>query len=224
MKKLISVLVLTAMVAALLCTPAMAAESDVKKGFGVTGAAENVTITAVASSGEVTSKTVDLDGTAEDTEDVLYINSDGFNVAYSAASAGGYYGIILVDGKELPTKDNTIFYIDQLTASSTDISYNVRPIVPTAYGDLTLYISTNVEGASLVKVPMRYDGYTVGNINGDTIVDAEDALKALQITVDLYDASGLENAAANVNNDTIVDSEDALKILQYSVGLIDSWN
>ncbi len=224
MKKLISVLILTAMVAALLCTPAMAAESDVKKGFGVTGAAENVTITAVASSGEVTSKTVDLDGTAEDTEDVLYINSDGFNVAYSAASAGGYYGIILVDGKELPTKDNTIFYIDQRTASSTDISYNVRPIVPTAYGDLTLYISTNVEGASLVKIPMRYDGYIIGDVNEDGMWNSTDALITLQIGGNLYSATGLEELAGDVTGDGIWNSTDALMILQYGGNVIDSWD
>lgn len=224
MKKLISVLVLTAMVAAFLCTPAMAAEADVKKGFGVTGVTENVTITAFASDGGVVSKKVDLDGVAEDTEDVLYINSDGFTVAYSAASAGGYYGIILVNGKELPTKDNTIFYIDQLTASSTDISHDVKPIIPTEYGDYTLYISTSVDGKSLVKIPLRYDGYTIGDINGDGYWDSDDASLALQIGAEIITAEGLEKLSADVNDDTYYDSDDASKILQYGAEIISSWD
>ena len=226
MKKLISVLVLTAMVAAFLCTPAMAAESDVKKGFGVTGETENATVTALASDGEVIEKTVDLDGVAEDTEDILYINSDQLNVEYTAAAAGGYYGIILVDGDgtTLPTKDNAVFYIDQLTASSSIISYNVKPIIPTTYDNYTLYISTNVAGKSLVKIPLRYDGYIVGDINKDGMWNSTDALITLQIGGNLYDATGLEELAGDVTEDGIWNSTDALRILQYGGNLIDSWD
>ena len=62
---------------------------------------------------------------------------------------------------------------------------------------------------------------TYGDINGDTKIDASDALMALQHSVQIKTLEGDALVAADVSNDGKVDASDALLILQHSVNLID---
>lgn len=137
-----------------------------------------------------------------------------------------YYGILLVKGTELPTEDNTILYINQETADGDSVAFDVKPLMANvAEGDvLTLYISSNATGASLISVPMIYkaegSSFTLGDVDGNGDIDSDDALAVL-----LYFAKGLEFAdsegnaipaeAGNVDGNADVDSDDALAILLY---------
>jgi len=137
----------------------------------------------------------------------------------TAATAGNYYGVLLVEGNALPTVDNAILYIDQATAADVAQAFTVLPIIPEAGTALTLYISSNVAGAELIAIPLVYDAeaeepaYTLGDVNGDTAIDGADALAVIN-----YFLKGTEvdvPAAADVNADTVVDGADALAIINY---------
>ena len=118
MKKVIIALVLVLMLTTAFMVSA-SAEATMLKGFYNIGTANNVTITPYIGETPVSATTKDVDG--DGTADTWYENSERLAVSYNAASTGAYYGVILVNGTGLPTKDNTIFYIDQVTATSNTI-------------------------------------------------------------------------------------------------------
>ena len=153
MKRIISVLTLVFMLSTVFMVNA-SAETTTLKGFYNIEPVNNVTITPCIGETPVSATTKDVDG--DGTADTWYENSERLAVSYNAATVGAYYGVIMVDGTGLPTKDNTIFYIDQVTATSTTISFNVYPILPEETTVMTLYISTNAEGADLIPISLNY--------------------------------------------------------------------
>ena len=158
----------------------------------------------------------------------LEADADSIDVTATATS-GKYYGVLLVKGDELPTVDSDILYIDQKTAAAATVAFEVLPIIPDEEGVVTLYVSSNVDGAGLITVPMTYAtaapaGYPKGDVNNDGYWNSSDALTALQIGSGAYAPTVVEETAADVNEDGFWNSTDALMILQYGSGSIDSWD
>lgn len=233
MKSKLGIMFLLALMMAMFCVPVSAAstsESIVAAGFYDIGTATNVTITPKASSGQVRTLETNLDD--DDELETFYANSDMLPVTYTGASSEAYYGVVLVEGDELPNKDNEIFYIDQVTANGNTVTFNVYPLLPTKSTDLTMYISSSEEDFDLISIPLNYatgveieaPTYTLGQVNDDSVVDAADALVTLEIAAKLRSATEQQWNAANVNKDKVVDAADALKILEYAAKLIDSWD
>lgn len=205
------------------------AADDTASGFYDIGIKDNVLIRPYVNDTEATVTEHNIDGDEE--AEHLYIDSNRLEVSYNAASSGGYYGVILVEGNELPTKDNEIYYADQITAQSSSVDFNVYPVLPEKTTGLSLYITSDIQGFELVKVPLNYASnaeiilpYTIGDVNGDGKWNSNDSLIALQIIAQVYtDATDNERGAADVDRNGNVTLIDALKILQYGAGLIDSW-
>ena len=76
---------------------------------------------------------------------------------------------------------------------------------------------------SKAYVTVQFSFTTYGDADGNTKVDAADALKALQHTVNLITLEGESYTAANVNGDDEVNATDALLMLQYTVKLIEQF-
>lgn len=226
MKKRIGILLLALSASALFSIPALAADENKASGFYDVGTKENVVIKAFADKTEVSATEHNVD--ADKDKEQWYKDSNRLVVSYTDATKDGYYGVILVEGSELPTKDSEIYYIDQLTAESSTVDFNVYPILPTETTELSLYISSNVQGFDLVKVPLNYVKdlamYTLGDINGDGSINSIDALAALKISAKLHEATESEFGAADVTRDGSVNSIDALTILKYAAKLIDSFD
>ncbi|MBR5152899.1 MAG: dockerin type I repeat-containing protein [Clostridia bacterium] len=233
MKKRIGIVTLVFVLATMVCLPTLAsAEQATAPGFYNFGTATGVTVTPKDANGAVTAVTADVNG--DSTDDTFYPNANKFTVNYTGATKDAYYGVLLADGDAAPTKESEIFYIDQLTAEGNSIDFLVYPILSKENNKQTLYISSSVEGAPLVKVPLYYTtagtygddepDYVLGNVNGDAYINSSDALKVLQIASGSYTPTETERLAANVNGDAYINSGDSLKILQFAAGTIDSWN
>ena len=232
MKNRIGIMLLTLGFVSLLCIPMQAAEDGVvtTSGFYDIGKADNVSIIPDAIEGGI--YTLDADVDADGEFEVLHAFSDKLTLTFSDADAGSYYGVLLVEGTGIPTLDEDMYYINQTTAESDTVSFDIYPIIPSESKLLTLYITSNAENFDTIEIQLGYavhDTYGVkdfklGDVNNDGIRDAADALKALQIGAELYVPSPRERLAANVNGDKITDASDALKILQFGAGLISSWN
>ena len=94
-----------------------------------------------------------------------------------------------------------------------------------------VYVSTNGENGALTKVASFQYGtkppYTLGDVDGDGVIDAGDALLVLKYEAQLTDLDTTQKLAANVTapwkGDDSVDAGDALRILLYEAKYIKSW-
>lgn len=229
-KKLLRMALLSAAFAGLLCVSALA-DGVTAGGFYDIGTAENVKIEAEASSGTVTKTSADVD--EDGAYETFYANSDKLSVVYSGAmSAGDQFVVLLVSGGDLPTVADQIYYIDQTAVEAGSVTFDVYPMLPAETTPMTLYITSDRAGFTTIKVPLNYAvsgtyevaPYTLGDVNMDGKIDAQDALKVLRYSVKIETLTETEQLAANVKKDQAVDSQDALKILRYSVKLITSWD
>lgn len=137
----------------MLSTTAMAADETIS-GFYDIRTATDVVITPYVGeiAVEVAEKNIDSDEAMEN----VYAGSDRLSVTYGGAVANEHYGVIMVEGSGLPTKDTEIYYINQETAASASVAFNVYPKLPAETKDMTLYISSSVEDEDLVSVPVNY--------------------------------------------------------------------
>lgn len=232
MKRVISILSVMLLVVSMFAMTA-SAEATTASGFYNIGTKENVVTTPYAADEAVTATVQDMNG--DNVDDNWYIDSDRIEVSYSAAIEDRYYGVILVEGSGVPTKDSEIYYIDQVTAESATVDFDVFPILPEETTDLTMYISSDVEDFNLISIPLNYAvdaavkgdddelKYTLGDIDNDGAYGVKDALLVLQIGTGKYTANDAEKAAADVDLDGVYGVKDALLILQYGTGKISSF-
>lgn len=233
MKKKISILLLTVVITSMLISTVVSAtETSTANGFYNIEEVEDIVITVYSGNKVVNSVEQAVD--ADDVEDVWYVNSDRFEIEYTAATPGNYYGVILVEGSDLPTIDNAIFYIDQVKADSSTISFNVYPKTFEETTDMTLYISSSDEDEGLVSFSLNYavgvdvllPEYTLGDVDGDDIFSPSDALWVLKLCVGKLNTEpnlAAMELAADVDKDGICTPTDALRILQFCVGKINSF-
>lgn len=229
MRKYIGIL-FTLTVFVLLCMPALASDTETADGFYDIGASQNVVITPLADNTEVAVTEENIDG--KDGMEKWYINSNRLRVTYNTAVAGGYYGVMLVEGSELPTKDTVIYYSDQVTATSQTVNFDIYSYLPDKTTEMSLYITGNTQEHELVKIPLNYakgvkviPKYDTGDIDGNGKINASDSLLALLVAAGFYDnVSEAGLAVADVNSDGKINSVDALMILQFSTGAINTWD
>ncbi len=223
MKKIIA-LVLAMAAASLISTTAMAADETIS-GFYDIGTATDVVITPYAGETVVTAEEKNID--SDDAKEGVYADSNRIAVTFSDATANEHYGIILVDGTGLPTKDTEIYYINQETAASTSVNFNVYPKLPAETKEMTLYISSSEEGADLVSIPVNYavnatvipdaPSYKLGDPDDNGEIDVKDVIVIRQHVAGGYGVTIIE-AAANVNKDEIVDVKDVIMLRQFIAG------
>ncbi len=89
---------------------------------------------------------------------------------------------------------------------------------PDATGEQLSAAIQSLKSTLVVKPP-----YTLGDINGDEVINTTDARLALQYAVEKIDMTEDEWIAGDVNQDGIVNTTDARLILQYAVEKIDEF-
>ena len=84
--------------------------------------------------------------------------------------------------------------------------------------------ATSQDGQWTAQCTVTVTDYVLGDIDANNNINAADALRALQHSVQLIQLEGNAAKAADVNADGLIDAGDALLILQYSVNLIDHFS
>lgn len=226
MKRLLRSLLLGAILSALLCVGALAADSEPVKGgiYNITG---SVTLTPKdASGGAITAGS--SDGVADSG---YYANAVKFDVKAENLTKGQQYLLLVLKGGAdgsapgVPTADN-IAYIDQMAATETGVDFTAYPKELTK-GTYHVYLvgGGTAFNAAEPDATFQYDKkYTLGDVNDDTFIDASDALMILKHSAKLELLTERQQLAANVNNDLYIDASDALLVLKYSAKLISDWN
>ncbi len=217
MKKNIQIALITALMAGMIGTPAMAAETD--RGFLGVDTAVEVTVVPAAFAGEVTERTVETG----DAEATLYAGSDQLLVTLPQAPAGEYL-VLLAAGSGLPATAEDILYIDQKTGNGSELQFTVYPLLPEATQAMTLFITSSVMETAAFSVQYYVQGAELlGDVTGDGVVDAADltVLARHVARIERIDATALL-ANADVNSDGDVTSSDLTKMAQYLAKIIDT--
>lgn len=214
MKRLMRFLLLAAILSALLCVGALAAESEPVKGgiYDITG---SVTLTPDTAA---TTQTVD----GKEYSD-YYANAVKFDVTASELKEGQQYLLLVLKGEGVPTAEN-IAYIDQAAAQNGSVSFTAYP-KELAKGTYHVYlVGGGTAFAQSQVASFEYDKkYTLGDVNEDGKINTVDAMRVLQFAVGKITLSDVQLLAANVNGDTKVNTVDAMRILQFAVGKINSF-
>ncbi len=220
MKRLLRSLLLGAILSALLCVGALAAESEPVKGGIYNIKSSNVTLTPNT---KATKDTVD--GT-EYTD--YYANAVKFDVkAEKLAENQQYLLLVLKGGADgsapgVPTADN-IAYIDQMAATETGVDFTAYPKELTKGKYYVYLVGGGTAFAQSQVASFEYDKkYTLGDVNEDGDIDIKDVAELLNHVV--KNKTLTENAflAADVEKDGEIDIRDAAKILNYIVKNISS--
>lgn len=220
MKRLLRSLLLGAILSALLCVGALAADSEPVKGGIYNIKSSNVTLKPNT---EATTDTVD--GT-EYTD--YYANAVKFDVkAEKLAENQQYLLLVLKGGADgsapgVPTADN-IAYIDQMAATETGVDFTAYPKELTKGKYYVYLVGGGTAFAQSQVASFEYDKkYTLGDVNEDGDIDIKDVAELLNHVV--KNKTLTENAflAADVEKDGEIDIRDAAKILNYIVKNISS--
>ncbi len=219
MKKLLRTLLLAAALTALLCVSALAADSAVSNVKG---------------------GILPLDGSGKQitADEGKYTGAVQFDLTATEGLTNGsqYLVLMLKDAGEnpVPTAEN-IYYINQKAAAAdgklafTNAGGDSVYPMDLVNGTYSIYIVGEGKNFNAAKADASFTyeaGYTLGDVDGDGIVTATDALFALQMAVGLSQPDGSEwsavqRLAAEVDGEIPVTATDASLILQAAVGLYD---
>lgn len=213
MKRLMRSLLLAAVLCTVLCVGALAADSEPVKGgiYGITGSATLTPDTAA------TTQTVD----GKEYTD-YYANAVKFGVAANSLEDNQQYLLLVLKGEGVPTAEN-IAYIDQAAAQNGSVSFIAYPKELTK-GTYHVYLvgAGKTFAESKVATFQCDQRYTLGDVDDDAGITANDALCALMMSVDKAPAGSdgwtdIQRLAADVDGVAGVSANDALWILEASV-------
>lgn len=162
--------------------------------------------------------TLTPDGTADGG---FYVNASAFTLSCPAGTSGEQTLVLLLAGdSRVPTADN-LQYIDQ-QASDGSISFTLKPKELTAGMSYSVYLSTTSKAVTRVA-SFQYGekpAYTLGDVNGDGKINADDAVLVLRYAVELTEFNETQKLAADVSKDGRINADDAVLILRFAVNLI----
>ena len=222
MKRLLRSLLLGAILSALLCVGALAADSEPVKGGIYNIKSSNVTLTPNT---EATKDTVD--GT-EYTD--YYANAVKFDVKAENLTKDQQYLLLVLKGGAdgsapgVPTADN-IAYIDQMAATETRVSFTAYPKELTKGKYYVYLVGGGTAFAQSQVASFEYDKkYTLGDVNEDGKVNINDVLSLLNYIAKKGTLSENGLLAADVDRNGVANINDVLKILNYITNKIDTLN
>ena len=220
MKRLLRSLLLGAILSALLCVGALAADSESVKG-GIYNISENtdVTLTPKDASGSSIPAGTDTSISGD-----YYANAVKFDVKADNLTENQQYLLMVLKGGAdgsapgVPTADN-IAYIDQMAATETGVSFTAYPKELTKGTYYVYLVGSGTAFADSQVASFEYDQkYTLGDVNDDGKINAIDAVLILRAAIGKTELTDIQQKAADVNEDKSVNALDAVVVLRKAVG------
>lgn len=218
MKRLLRSLLLGAILSALLCVGALAADGEPVKGgiYNITG---SVTLTPKDASGSSIPAGTDTSISGD-----YYANAVKFDVkAEKLAENQQYLLLVLKGGADgsapgVPTADN-IAYIDQMAATETGVTFTAYPKELTKGTYYVYLVGGGTAFADSQVARFEYDKkYILGDVDNSGALSATDALWTLQAVAGKRTLSEISALAADADKSGSLSATDALWILQAVAG------
>lgn len=215
MKRLLRSLLLGAILSALLCVGALAADGEPVKG-GIYNISENtdVTLTPKDASGSSIPAGTDTSISGD-----YYANAVKLDVKASKLTEGNQYLLLVLKEQGVPTEKN-IVYIDQAAAQNGSVSFTAYPKELTK-GTYHVYLVGGGTAFNAAKPDATFQcdqKYILGDADSSGTVDVNDAVKILKCIVGNDTFTDLQRLAADADKNGDVDVNDAVKILKVIVG------
>ena len=224
MKRLLRSLLLGAILSALLCVGALAADSEPVKGgiYNITG---SVTLTPKDASGSSIPAGTDTSISGD-----YYANAVKFDVKAENLTKDQQYLLLVLKGNadgsapSVPTADN-ITYIDQMAATETGVSFTAYPKELTKGKYYVYLVGGGTAFAQSQVASFEYDKkYTLGDVNEDGKINISDVTVVLNHVVENIVLAGNKYMAADVTKDGVVNIRDVTRLLNYVVENISSFD
>lgn len=136
--------------------------------------------------------------------------------------------VVYIDERVTPTDAVEGVYSYSFVAEKARIQTALEKAALADIEGQTLYFKmggVGVDEADTATVvynsPKSEDDIMYGDVNGDTYVNANDALVILQANVKLIELTTEQAEVADINGDTFANANDALVILQINVKMLD---
>ncbi|WP_318360562.1 dockerin type I repeat-containing protein [uncultured Agathobaculum sp.] len=215
MKKWIKTALLSVGAAALMCGGAFAADASTSGVYDVTPESGYTLTPQTADKTAVPAEKAQVNGK----ETQFYADAVRFELTGTGTNGTQYVVFALSGEKAVPTKSN-IAYIDQDAASNGTISFNLYP-GSLSSGTYNVYLAAG-GGNGLEKVAAfsYYQAYTLGDVDGDQLININDAMAILNHLVEKDGCilTGSNYLAADINGDSTVNINDAMELLNFLAG------
>ena len=215
MKKWIKTALLSVGAAALMCGGAFAADASTSGVYDVTPESGYTLTPQTADKTAVPAEKAQVNGK----ETQFYADAVRFELTGTGTNGTQYVVFALSGEKAVPTKSN-IAYIDQDAASNGKISFNLYP-GSLSSGTYNVYLAAG-GGNGLEKVAAfsYYQAYTLGDVDGDQLININDAMAILNHLVEKDGCilTGSNYLAADINGDSTVNINDAMELLNFLAG------
>lgn len=215
MKKWIKTALLSVGAAALMCGGAFAADASTSGVYDVTPESGYTLTPQTADKTAVPAEKAQVNGK----ETQFYADAVRFELTGTGTNGIQYVVFALSGEKAVPTKSN-IAYIDQDAASNGTISFNLYP-GSLSSGTYNVYLAAG-GGNGLQKVAAfsYYQAYTLGDVDGDQLININDAMAILNHLVEKDGCilTGSNYLAADINGDSTVNINDAMELLNFLAG------
>ena len=189
----------------------------VDPGWKVQKAADPATAAGIAKS------TVTIDK-----QEVTDFYAEGAKVTFTLTGlpTSTTYKLILGLNKETTSpQEPDIEYIDQGNVQNSGttgtVTFTVYP--KASSGPIYLYVDDMSNKIKKIGSFNLYQNYVLGDVDNNGLINANDALMALQIGGKLITPTERETLAADVDKNGTVNANDALMILQYAGKIITEW-
>ena len=217
MKKIVKMLLLAAVFTLALSVSAFAASGEDAGFCNVQTYVDGVEVVPMLADGETE---------ATENDEEVYVDAVRATVTFSNATPNKYYLVVAQNSGNVPTADN-VEYINQETAGSGSVSFDVYPKSLVSGKTYTIYISSN-DGMEYTKVAsFEYyapaPAYIKGDVDLNDEVNMDDVIALLRHVVEMNiitDETSL--AAGEVTGEAPVNMDDVIKLLRYVVEMIDS--
>ena len=218
MKKALSVILLTLMLASLLCVGALAdGEPTVAGLYGFSSTGNALTITPYTADG-ATAITAASQGTGYET---FYTDAVRFDVTYENANleAGEQCLLLVCSGEGAPSAEN-IVYINQKAAAAGSVTFDeLDRAYPSKLGkgDYRIYVVSENSAFDLNAPTATFSyhvPYKLGDADGNENISVNDALYVLQAVAHTRTLSDTSFSAADADKNGSLSVNDALYILQ----------
>lgn len=224
MKKLLRILLLTALLTAALGVCALAADEPTTAGiYGINGTGATLT-PKTAADGSITADNTNADYSG------YYADAVKFTVSAKDLTAGSQYLLLVVKGTgaDVTVTADTIVYIDQAAAKSDGkVEFTAYPSALTK-GSYSVYIigANKAFSAGPAATFSYYQPYTLGDVDGDGNININDAMKVMYHIAGIATLNETQQLAANVvtgGADDALNINDAMQIIYFIVEKIDKF-